>query len=129
MLDPRDSAARKMRSPCTHWAGTQTGGLRSAHGLPPTRPSKRRQAAGSLSGGPGRCPPGQNSLEGEEQRRWRARRADDKRSTKQGDQESEAQAKLGVDGRERTVDPGLSPHTYSQLVSHSLPATTRWGRY
>ena len=83
-----------------------------------------------LSASPdGASPPGQDSLEGEVQQRWRTRCANDKRSTKQGDQDSEAQAKLGVDKRERTVDPGLSPHTYSQLVSHSLPETTRWGRY
>lgn len=128
---PKTAPQGRCRNPCIHWAGTQTGGLHSAHGLPPTRPSKRRQAAGEPERRAPETPPPPAKTA------WKERSNSaggltvpmDKRSTKQRDQESEAQAKLGVDGRERTVDPGLSPHTYSQLVSHSLPATTRWGRY
>lgn len=100
----------RCRKPCIHWAGTQTGGLHSAHGLPPTRPSKRRQAAGEPERRAQEMPPPPAPAK----TAWKERSSSagglavpmDKRSTKQGDQESEAQAKLGADGQERTVDPG-----------------------
>lgn len=96
-------------------------GLDSAHGLPPTCPSKMRQAPGEPERrGPGRGPTWP------QQPCRRARVLEDspvpkcKHSSRHGAQESEAQAKDGVGGRERAVDPALSPHMYTQLFATRL---------